>query len=215
MLGRDVAADDSIQIWSLVMYNIILRGKTEAVAGMVTREMEELVPLGVTTIMSNVSSPQVLRSLNLLDRQKKMPVRWAWVHRAGFALAKDPAEFYSLLGDFSSTGNEFFWNIGVGEEAWDSVWCTSVQPKTVPLQQMQQREIAAGRCQSVPGTRLYDGHLAAARSGLRLADMHIYADTALNGAVQIADTLIREKRMTLEEIRHQKWGFDTRLSASS
>jgi predicted amidohydrolase YtcJ len=208
VLGRDVAAEETVQIWSLVMYDIIMRGRTDAVADLVRREMHELVPLGVTTIMSNISSPQVLRSLSVLNRREQLPVRWAWVHRAGFALAKDPAEFYSVLGDFSDGGNDFFWNIGVGEEGWDNVWCTSLQPLSVPLQQLQRREIDAGKCEAVPGTRLYEGHLAAARNGLRLADMHMYADMALDGAVQIAETLIREKRMTLEEIRAQKWGFD-------
>jgi predicted amidohydrolase YtcJ len=137
-----------------------------------------------------------------------MPVRWAWVHRAGFSLAKNPAEFYSMLGDFSGQGSEFFWNIGVGEETWDGVWCTTVEPRIDAAREQQRRALEEGRCETVPGSRLYEGQLAAARNGLRLADSHIYADMALEAAVRIADTLVREKRMTMEQIRDQKWGFD-------
>jgi predicted amidohydrolase YtcJ len=208
VLGRDVSLDDAIQMWSLVMYDIVLKGRTGAAADLITREMNELVPLGVTTIMSNVGSPQVMRSLNALDREQKMPLRWAWVHRSGFSLAKDPAQFYSMLGDIAGQGSEFLWNIGVGEEAWDTVWCTSVEPVVESLRDVQRRDIQSGDCQSVPGSRLYEGHLTAARNGLRLADSHMYGDMALKGAVQIADTVIGEHRMTLQQVRDQKWGFD-------
>ena len=204
VLGTEV---DSLRLWYLVTYDIILRGKTRQVAELISEEMQELPPLGVTTVMSHIESPQVLRSVNYLDREGKMPVRWAWVHRIGFSLAEDPAQFYSLLGDFVGQGSEFFWNIGVGQEGWDSQICTSAVPRTEPLREQQRRAIETG-CENRPGTRGYEGHLAAARAGLRLANLHMYSDMGLHGAVEIAEQLIREKVMTRDEIRKQGWGFD-------
>ena len=166
-----------------------------------------MVPLGVTTIRSQLESPQAIRSLNYLDHHHKMPVRMAWIHQAGFSQAADPAAYYSLLGDFGGQGSDFFFNNGVGDAAWDNHNCTSISPRIKQLQLLQQRDMAAGRCQSMPGTRLYEAHLAAARNGLRLGDLHMHSDLAINGAVQLADTLIRENRMTLEQIRQAKWGF--------
>ena len=203
VLGMEVS---SLRIWYLVTYDIILKGKTEQASDLIAHEMEELLPFGVTTISSHIESPQVLRSANYLDRQGKMPVRWAWVHRIGYSLAKDPAEFYSLLGDFVEQGSEYFWNIGVGHEGWDNVPCTSAVPRTEELRDVQRR--AAQNCEITPGTRGYDGHLAAARSGLRLANLHASSDRGLDAAIQIADQLIREQVMTLEEIKQQGWGFD-------
>ncbi len=203
VLGTEV---DNLRIWYLVTYDLILKGKTEQVAGLVSEEMAENLPLGVTTVMSHIESPQVLRSVNYLDQQGKMPVRWAWVHRIGYSLAKDPAEFYSLLGDFVGQGSEYFWNIGVGQEGWANAACTTAVPRTEEARKAQRA--SAQRCEITPGTRGYDGHLAAARKGIRLANLHLYTDKALNAAVEIADKVIQEGVMTLEEIKQQGWGFD-------
>ncbi len=203
VLGTEV---DNLRIWYLVTYDLILKGKTEQVASLVSEEMAENLPLGVTTVMSHIESPHVLSSVNYLDRQGKMPVRWAWVHRIGYSLAKDPAEFYSLLGDFVGQGSEYFWNIGVGQEGWANAACTTAVPRTEEARKAQ-RASAQG-CEITPGTRGYDGHLAAARQGIRLANLHLYTDKALNAAVEIADKVIQEGIMTLEEIKQQGWGFD-------
>lgn len=198
LLGSEV---DGLRIWYLVTYDIIMKGKTEQVADLVANEMAENLPLGVTTVMSHIESPQVLRSVNYLDREGKMPVRWGWVHRIGFSLAKDPAEFYSLLGDFLGQGSEYFWNIGVGQEGWANQSCSTAVPRNPQAQQED-------TCEIYPGKRGYDGHLAAARKGLRLANLHLYTDKAADASAQIADTIIKEGVKTLDEIKKEGWGFD-------
>ena len=207
VLGKEVT---SIDFDYLVPYEIILRGKTKEVAEMLSQEMEEYVPLGITSILDHIESPQLLRSLNYLDRQGKMPIRWAWVHRMGFALAKDPAEFYSLLGDFSGGGSEYLWLTGVGSDNWDSPFCTSAIPRTQKLnEELRDREsLRAFQSCQYQGTSSYEGLVAAVRAGFRPVSGIVQSDRGLDALFQLAEQLIRDKVMTLEEIKQAGWEFD-------
>ena len=207
IMERDLGAEvGGLRVWYL-LYDLALRGKTEQAAEMISKEMADNVPLGVTTIMTHIESPQVLQSANYLDRHHKMPIRWAWVHRIAFSVGKNPEQFYSRLGDFVGQGSEYFWNVGIGNEGWDNVVCTSAVPLTERLREAKRRA-AVTACQITPGTPGYEGHLEAARNGLRLANLHAHSDRAVVALAQIADTVIREGRMTLEQIKEQKWGLD-------
>ncbi|MEE8348967.1 MAG: amidohydrolase family protein, partial [Acidobacteriota bacterium] len=125
-IGRDIETlkPVALRVWYFLIYDIILRNKTEDVAAMLKKELIENATFGITTVQTHVEPLEVLKALNMLNKRDEMPIRWAWIHRVAYSLSKDPAEFYTLLGDFSNQGSDYLWNSGVGEEGWDANPCT-------------------------------------------------------------------------------------------
>src|SRR5581483_576516 len=76
-----------------VPHDIILRDRVRDIAEFLREEMEENWRYGLTTFGSHIEPLNVIRAFRLLDEQGRMPMRFAWVHRPGFSLAKDPVEF--------------------------------------------------------------------------------------------------------------------------
>ncbi|TDI07447.1 MAG: hypothetical protein E2P08_05780 [Acidobacteria bacterium] len=207
-IGKDIDTLDNVSLrtWYFLVYDIILHNQTEAVAGMLKKELEETASFGVTTVQTHIEPLEVLKALNLLDRTGEMPIRWAWIHRTAYSLAKDPAEFYTLLGDFGGQGSEYFWNTGVGDEGWDGGPCSQALPKDPAMrEQLARLEQCAGH---KPGTVKFNGHLAALKAGLRLADVHATQDGTIDIIFQLFDQLMEEDGWTLEQIREKRHFFD-------
>ena len=207
-IGRDIDTlkPVGLRVWYYLVYDVILKNKTEMVAGMLKKELVENASFGITTVQTHVEPMEVLKALNMMDKRGEMPIRWAWIHRAAYSLAKDPAEFYSLLGDFGGQGSEYLWNSGVGEEGWDTSPCSQAVPKDPALrEQLEQLEQCPGH---KPGTDRYNAHLAALKAGLRLADVHATMDGTTDILFQMFDQLMEEDGWTLEQIREKRHFFD-------
>ena len=189
-------------------YGIILAGQTEKAADLIGREMKEFAGYGITTIGTHGElNVEVFNALNMMDKQGSLPHRFAWSHESGF-FGKDPAEFYRLLGDFLGQGSDYLWNFGVGWEPWDAFGdCLSARRKNESAQQVKDR-LEYNPC--IPReSKSYQGHLAAAKAGLRLVDVHaLTGDLGYERAIALADELIRSGATTLENIREPGWGFD-------
>ncbi len=140
-IGQDIDSlrPVGLRVWYYLVYDIILKNKTELVAGMLKKELMEIASFGVTTVQTHIEPLEVIKALNLMDHKGEMPIRWAWIHRTAFQLSENAAEFYSLLGDFGGQGSEYFWNSGVGEEGWDSSPCSQAVPKDPAMQEQLAR----------------------------------------------------------------------------
>ncbi len=207
-IGRDIETlkPVALRVWYFLIYDIILRNRTEDVATMLKKELMENATFGVTTVQTHVEPLEVLKALNLLNKRDEMPIRWAWIHRVAYSLAKDPAEFYTLLGDFSAQGGDYLWNSGVGEEGWDANPCTQARPQDpATLEQFERLEQCATQ---KPGTLRFNGHLAALKAGLRLADVHATQDGTTDILFQLMDQVMKEEDWTLEQIREKRHFFD-------
>jgi predicted amidohydrolase YtcJ len=207
-IGRDIDTlkPVALRVWYFLVYDIILRNKTEAVAAMLKKELEENASFGLTTVQTHIEPLEVIKALNWLDKRDEMPIRWAWIHRSAYSLAADPAEFYTLLGDFGGQGSDYFWNSGVGEEGWDTSPCSQAVPEDPELRaQLEQVEQCPGH---KPGTVRYNGHLAALKAGLRLADVHATQDGTTDILFQMMDQLMAEDGWTIEQIRDKRHFFD-------
>ncbi len=207
-IGRDIDTlkPVGLRVWYFLVYDIILRNRTEEVAAMLKKELEENASFGLTTVQTHIEPLEVIKALNLLDKRDEMPIRWAWIHRSAYSLAADPAEFYTLLGDFGGQGSDYFWNSGVGEEGWDSSPCSQAVPEDPVLRaQLEQVEQCPGH---KPGTFRYNGHLAALKAGLRLADVHATQDGTTDILFQMMDQLMAEDGWTIEQIREKRHFFD-------
>ena len=187
-----------------VPHDIILRDRVRDVADFMHEEMLENSAYGLTTFGSHIEPMNVIRALRLLDQQDRMPMRFAWVHRAGFSLANDPAEFYRLYGDIVGTGSDYFWNMGVGGESWGT-GCTSLPGRTEAVRERDRRT----SCQTVPGFRGFDALLTAVKARLRPAILHATTDGMLDGAFQLANEAMQGNgALTLDEVRQMRWGFE-------
>jgi len=207
-IGRDIDTlkPVGLRVWYFLVYDIILKNKTEMVAGMLKKELLENASFGITTVQTHIEPLEVIKALNMMDKRDEMPIRWAWIHRAAYSLAKDPAEFYTLLGDIVGQGSDYFWNSGVGEEGWDSGPCSQAVPKDPELRAQLE---AVEQCPAhKPGTDRYNAHLAALKAGLRLADVHASADGTIDILFQMFDQLMEEDGWTLEQIREKRHFFD-------
>ncbi len=207
-IGRDIETlkPVALRVWYFLIYDIILRNQTDNVARMLKKELEETASFGVTTVQTHVEPLEVLKALNRLDQDDEMPIRWAWIHRVAYSLAKDPAEFYTLLGDFGGQGSEYLWNSGVGEEGWDANPCTQAVPQDPATREQFQR---LEQCTTQkPGSLRYNGHLAALKAGLRLADVHATQDGTTDVLFELMDQLMREEGWSLEQVREKRHFFD-------
>ncbi len=187
-----------------VPHDIILRDRLPVVADFLEEEMQENSAYGLTTFGSHIEPINVLRGLKMLDAQGRMPMRFAWVHRAGFTLAKDPEEFYKLYGDIVGHGTDYLWNMGVGGESWGQ-GCTQAVGLTEEVRERDRRTA----CKTIPGEPYFDALLGAVKSGLRVAILHATSDGMLDGAFQLAVEAMKEPdALTLDEIRNMRWGFE-------
>ena len=197
----------SVRVEYDTTYGIILAGQTEKAADLISREMREFVEYGVTTVATHGEmNVEVFNAFNMMDRKGTLPQRLAWTHESGF-FGKDPAEFYRLIGDFTGQGSDYLWNFGVGWEIWDAFGdCLSAKRKNETTQQVEDR-LLYNPC--IPKESMsYQGHLAAAKAGLRLAELHaLTGDLGYDRAIALADELIRSGATTLENIREPGWSF--------
>ncbi len=197
----------SVRVEYDTTYGIILAGQTEKAADLISREMREFVEYGVTTIATHGEmNVEVFNAFNMMDQKGTLPQRVAWTHETGF-FGKDPAEFYRLLGNFAGQGSDYLWNFGVGWEIWDAFGdCLSAKRKNETAQQVEDR-LRYNLC--IPRESVsYQGHLAAAKAGLRLAELHgLTGDLLYERAFALADELILSGATTLENIRDPGWSF--------
>ena len=187
-----------------VPHDIILRDRVRDIADFLQEEMEENARYGLTTFGSHIEPLNVIRALRMLDDEGRMPMRFAWVHRPGFTLAKDPVEFYKLYGNIVGTGSEYLWNMGVGGESWGN-GCTIAVGLTEQVRERDRRNA----CQTVPGHREFDALLSAVKSRLRVAILHATSDGMLDGAFQLASEAMKgDDALSLDELRGMRWGFE-------
>ena len=203
--------NSSVRIPYDLVWGVILN--TAEAADLVSREMQDFVNYGVTTVGTHGEvNTEVFKAWNMMDQQGKMPQRVAWSHESGFYGSKDPVAYYRLLGNFLGQGSDFLWNVGVGYEAWDNDSagnCLSDIAKTEELQEQIQR--SWGPFPNCIPSELphYQGHLAAAKAGLRLFGLHaLTGDKVMDRAFALAEEAIQDGSRTLEDIREQKWLFD-------
>lgn len=132
-------------------------------------------------------------------------MRFAWVHREGFTLAKDKTEFYKLLGDITGdASSNYLWNMGIGPESWGES-CT----QAVGLTEEVRKRDRERTCQYTPGFPFFDAVVASAKYGLRPVQLHAMDDGMLDGRFQLAiEAMKGDRALSLEEIRAKKWGFD-------
>ena len=228
ILGREVFG---LQARTGVTYDILFRGRTEETIDFLKRELLEcVVAQGITTFGNHYyGSPSIMKIYRLLYERDELPVRWAWYlgtlwgNNAGPNLIVGGAPegdlnfFYQNLGDFRGIGNDYIWNAGVSNEAWETgLACTTATP-------LSTAEVGAGGsvldilgglrpdCADLPDYENQGGYRnvrAALEAGLRIAFLHGYSDGTYDALFRIIEETLAEGKMTLEQVRNARISFE-------
>ena len=162
------------------------------------------VAAGFTTFSSHIMGIQNFDAYMQLYRAKRMPIRFAFTHYAGFAVNDDPVGFYRRLGDMLGLGDDYFWFAGVGAGYIDSgppLFCTNM----VPSDDKDMYEW----CRNAPGTLLYETMVTILANGGRVVAGHNYGDKSADYFMDaIEEAMSRNSEITLEHIRSLRLSSD-------
>jgi hypothetical protein len=159
---------------------------------------------GITTFTSHMMGLRFMDAYRFLDRDNRMPIRFAFTHYYGFQDNPDPASFYVRLGDYSGMGTDYFWTTGVGVGNIDDgppMFCSSMEAP----QEVKKREY----CKNAPGTSQGAGIYAAILSRERVALGHAYADKGVDYFLDAIEQAMREQPgFTLDYVRSRRFSSD-------
>lgn len=175
---------------------MLVHSRPELIAENVRREMEEWASFGVTTFSSHINVPGHVNAYAELDRQKRMPIRFAYTHRSGTIFNSEASSFYTRIGDMAGNGSDYWWNIGVTVGHLDQSYpgvATTVEARP----EVKAREQNLGAEGDFKNGVMFD----MVRSGLRITGTHIAGDLALDNFLDIIEKGSRTAGMTLEQVR--------------
>ena len=172
----------------------IFRGRTELLAELLKAEMELWAAHGITTFASSPYSFHNFQALNYLDREGKMPARFAWAYTGPDVHIDTLRLAAGLLG----TGSPYLWNVGVWSFSGGS--CTTIEAAP----QVKARE----NCSFAPGSRGRKILEDMIRTGGRIATMHTGGDKDIDYFLEAIEKASQEAGFTLQEIRAKRHAFD-------
>jgi hypothetical protein len=160
---------------------------------------------GITAFASHIMGLRFLDAFNLLDRQNRMPIRFAYTHYFGFQAGyQEAANFYRRMGDMAGMGSDFLWQSAVGLGSIDSGpprFCSTMEaPKAVKDGEW---------CQNSPGTIQYETTRTAIANYERIAVGHAYADKGVDYFMDAVDQAMQDNpAITMEYIRSRRFSSD-------
>jgi predicted amidohydrolase YtcJ len=174
--------------------------RVSQMADILAEGLMEYAAEGMTTYVSHIMGERFPNAFNLLVKQGRMPIRFAYTHWAGFAMGyADSANFYRRMGDMlgHGIGDDRFFQVGVGLGAIDSAMpriCSSMEAPR------QHKELEF--CQNGPGTRQYESTKTAIANYQRVAVGHAQGDRGVDYFMDaVEDAMSENPSLTLEYIR--------------
>jgi predicted amidohydrolase YtcJ len=195
-----VSGELGSQEMAAITYEIFYKDKPiSLIAEMFRRDLEAAAAHGVTTFSSRVPHPLVLDGFTMLNREGKMPIRFAAlyeVHRR----PGDPEvtrNFYRLTGNLTGLGSDFLWLHGVASERWDTSFPMSCLGPDMPAPaRIKARELCPR-----PGDMFWDTLQNALEGGWRLAGIHGLGSDGVRRFMQMVDMAKQNRGMTDQDIR--------------
>lgn len=169
------------------------------IAEMFRRVLEEAASHGLTTFSSRIPHPLVMDGFALLNREEKMPIRFASLYE----VHRNPnnpeytRKFYKLTGNLTGIGNDYLWIHGVASERWDTSFpmaCLGDDVEAPP-------EIKARELCLEPGDMFWDTLQNALEGGWRLAGIHGLGSDGVRRFMQMVDMARQNTGRTVEDMR--------------
>ncbi len=174
--------------------DVIFQGKTDLLAQVLGAEMELWASWGVTTFGSSPYAYHNLQALSSLDRQGKMPGRFAYGYQGPDFHIDTLRHVAGLLGH----GTDHIWNIGTWGTSGGT--CTTLDARP----EVKQRE----SCSFAPGSLGREILERIIRSGGRIATMHTGGDKDIDYFMDAIEKASQEGGLNLQEIRAKRHAFD-------
>jgi predicted amidohydrolase YtcJ len=185
--------------------DMYFRTRVPELANIVEGKILEHAALGVTTYVSHMQGERFMDAFNLMEKQKRLPIRFAYTHWGGLATGyPESASFYRRMGDMAGMGTDFFWQIGMGLGSIDSGLpriCSSMEAAPA------QKELEF--CQNGPGTRQYDTTKVAIANYLRVNVGHAEGDRGIDFFLDAVDEAMKENpAITVDYLRSKRLTSD-------
>lgn len=211
LLGYEVGGSSGLLARTAMAYDILLRGRLEEAADMLKREMLTcLSAQGITTYANHYyGTPSIMKAHRLLYERGELPARWGWWEGTlwGWRFAqgeKDTGDltfFYRNLGDFRGIGNDYIWNVGVSNEAWEEdISCTIAKPLN-PKNSWGLRRDCAEKPTDYSKAMGYQQVKTAIESGLRIGFLHGYSDGTYDALFHMVEEAMAQGKLTLDQVR--------------
>ena len=209
LVGEGEEMDENQQ-GGLVLYGRALvvdgyfKDHIEDLANIVRDGLLKNAAVGITTFTSHMMGLRFTDAYQILDRAKRLPIRFAYTHYYGFQDNPDPAAFYRRLGDMAGMGSDYYWTTGAGIGNIDDgppMFCSTAAapPET------KKREY----CKIAPGTSMAEGMYAAIVSRERVAVGHAYGDKGVDYFMDALERAMKEQpSFTLDYIRSRRFSSD-------
>ena len=174
-------------------------------AEIVEQSLAKNAALGVTTFSSHIMGLRFLDAFNMLVRQKRMPIRFAYTHWFGFQAGySETTNFYRRMGDMAGMGDDYMWQAAVGLGSVDSGpprFCSTMEaPRAVKEMEW---------CQNDSGSIAYEATRTAIANYQRVAVGHAYADKAVDYFMDAIEHAMRDNpAITLDYIRSRRFTSD-------
>ncbi len=174
-------------------------------ANIVEQALAKNAALGVTTFSSHIMGLRFLDAFNMLVRQNRMPIRFAYTHWFGFQAGySETANFYRRMGDMAGMGDDYMWMTAVGLGSVDSGpprFCSTMEaPRAVKEMEW---------CQNDAGSIAYETTRTAIANYQRVAVGHAYADKAVDYFMDAIEHAMRDNpAITLDYIRSRRFTSD-------
>ena len=180
------------------------RDKTAQLAEIIRDGMLKQAAVGITTFSSHIMGVKFSDAFVRLDREKRMPIRFAYTHYSGFPANPDPAEFYLRMGDMAGVGSDYFWQSAVGLGSVDSGpprICTSMDAPA----EVKAREW----CKNTPGSITSEAIYTSIMAGQRVALGHSYGDRPVDFFMDNIERAMRDSQeITLEHVHSRRFSAD-------
>ena len=206
---------------TVVPFEVLLRGKWDAMTDLLKREILEcLSAQGVTAFGDRFDrSPVVIKAYSLLIDRGEMPIRYGYYSDGGSNTtqkfdnpAYNPIIIRMLnqeIGNFQGIGNDYIWSAGIANEAWEGgLTCTKAKPLPSAPTGAATGEIGSeGPLPDCAKPVDYDKQTgyqsvkAGLENGLRIGFMHGYSDGTYDALFHMLDQSVAEGKMTVEQIR--------------
>jgi predicted amidohydrolase YtcJ len=175
--------------------DIMLAGRLDVLAELLRAEMELWAAHGITAFGSSPYTPESFKALSQLDREGRMPGRFAWSY-SGPDFHIDTLKYIAgLLGN----GTDYLWNIGA-QGWWSGGSCTTL-PAPVEIKAREDCAFEPGG----PGRQTLEDIV---RVGGRIAAMHSGGDKDIDYLFDAIEKASKEAGFTADQIRAKRHAFD-------
>ena len=197
-----------------ILTDLYFRSRVPLLADITEEGLMLNAAAGITTYVSHIMGERFMDAFNVLMRENRMPVRFAYTHWFGFAAGYADSEiFYKKMGDFRGHGNEYFWQAGVGLGAIDSG-----PPRFCSTMEAPRETKELEWCQNGPGTREYNTTKTLIANYQRVQVGHAFADKGVDYFLDAVEEAMKENpAITLDYIKNLRLtsdhcGFYPRIS---